>query len=238
MRSCQLLLRRTLRQAIVLAVVAGTTAYTASAQTSSPDSPSGPRVNLDVPDVPTASVELDLGPGLVRHFFSTGDAVLAGFLDGLATSQDAEAKENLRFAAERITSARELGDIASEIVSEVHVRAWKDGDSSSEIGNLLVEHFDGQLTSENWEPVVRARDGGEMVRIYVHRQEESVNGVLVVASGHDGSVALNLVGDLSPQNVQRLVSTATKVGVQLGLDKEISGAVDKIKMEMANKHHR
>ncbi|QDU56052.1 DUF4252 domain-containing protein [Aeoliella mucimassa] len=238
MRSLQLLARRTLRQAMVVAVVAATTAYTAHAQSEAPVE-TGPRVSLDAVDMPAASVELDLGPGLVRHFFRTGDAVVAGLLEGLATSEDPSAKENLQFAAKQITSARELGDVLSEVVREVHIRVWANGEATEGQAEQLVAYFDSTLKGEAWEPVLRARDGEEMVRLYVHREEDSVNGIVIVAAnGPDEMVALNVVGDLSPDNVQRLVSTATRIGVQLGLDSELSKGIGQLKQEIESKRNR
>lgn len=234
-------IRSVARRAAAVALVATISTYSAFAQTESTPtevSPSsgGGRVTLEVADLPPASVEMDLGPGLIRQFFSMGDAAVAGFLEGLSTSPDAESSDNIQFVAKQLTSARELGDVASEVVQEVHIRAWNEEIDGQEVANKLIEQYDATLPSNGWEPTLRARQDGELVRIYTLREGESVTGVLVVAGKRNELAVINVVGDLSPDNIQRLVSTATKIGVQLGLDKEINKGIGKLRMEIERKH--
>lgn len=230
------LVRRVARRAAVVAVVATMSTYSAFAQEEVATSSGGGRVDLSVADLPPASVEMDLGPGLIRHFFSMGDAAVAGFLEGLATSSDAESSDNIQFVAEQLTSARELGDVASEVVQEVHIRVWNEEIDAEAVATKMIEQYDEKLPSSGWEPTLRARQNGEMVRIYTLREGESVTGVLVVAGKRSELAVINVVGDLSPDNIQRLVSTATKIGVKLGLDKELNRGIGQLRMEIERKH--
>lgn len=230
----QYVVRRAARRVLVVAVVTSMGAYSAWAQTEAPAR--GARLPSDVGDLPPATVELDLGPGLIRQFFSMGDAAVAGFLDGLSTSPDAASSENLKFVANQLTSARELGDIASEVVQEVHIRVWNEEIDAVEAAAQLIERYDETLPSTGWEPTLRARQNGELVRIYTLREGESITGVCVVAGKRSELVVLNVVGNLSPENIQRFTSAATKIGVKLGLDKELNKAIEQMRMEIERKH--
>lgn len=221
------------RIGVALAVIA--TGYSAVAQTSAVPTSSG-RVSFDLPDLPPATVEIDLGKGLIRHALSLGDAAVAGFLEGLMTAPDSQSSENAQFVAEQLTSARELGDVVSEVVHEIHVRAWDKLAPESQLAENLFAHFDTQLPGEGWESAVRVRDGSDMVRVFVHRDGESLSGILIVAGKGNDLMLANVIGDLSPANVQTLIATATKIGVKLGLDKEIHRAVDQMRRELEKSH--
>lgn len=236
MQMGQSIVRRVGRRALMVAVVTSMGSYATFAQPVDSPSSQGGRVKLDVADLPPAAVEMDLGPGLIRHFFKLGDAAVAGVLEGLSTSPDAETSENLQFAAKQLTSARELGDIASEVIQEVHVRAWNGEIDALAAATQLIDAYDAQLPAAGWEPTLRARQQNEMVRIYTLHEGESLSGVLVVAAQRNELVVVNVVGDLSPQNIQHLASTATRIGVQLGLDKELNKAIGQLREEMERKH--
>lgn len=228
------LARTTVRGAMLSALVFAGSGYMAIAQTTT-DTPG--RVAFDLPDLPPATVEIDLGHGLIRHSLSLGDAAIAGFLDGLMTSPEANSSENAKFVAEQLTSARELGDAVSEVLHEVHVRVWDNLPQDSKLAEQVLEHFDGRLNADGWEPAVRVRDDDDMVRVFVQRSEDSLGGVLVVVADGNDLVVANLVGDLSPEKVQHLTATATKIGVRLGLDKEINRAVEQMRHEIERHGH-
>ena len=224
------------RGAVLSAAILAASAPTAWAQSTGVAGDG--RVSLDIPDLPPATVELDLGQGLIRHSLSLCDATLAGFLEGLMTSPSAESSENARFVTEQLTSARELGDAVSEVLHEVHVRVWDNLPSESRVAEQVFDHLDTNMSSAGWESAVRVRDGHSTVRVFVQRSENSLNGLLIVAAEGNDLVVTNLIGDLSPEKVQRVSATATKIGVKLGLDKEINRAVEQLRHEIENSGHR
>lgn len=228
--------RRAIRGVVVSALAVSCTGYAALGQAPAATPASG-RVSLDLPDLPPATVEIDLGKGLIRHAISLGDAAVAGFLEGLMTSPNAESSENAQFVAQQLTTARELGDVVSDMVHEIHLRVWNDLPPDNNLTHEIFAHFDPQLSGSGWESAVRVRDDDEMVRIFVHRSGESLNGVLIIAGEDDELVLANVIGDLSPDKVKQLTSTATKIGVKLGLDKEINRAVEQLKREMDRAGH-
>ena len=220
---------------MISALAVSLSTYTACGQSPS-QSYAGGRVNFDLPDIPPATVELDLGKGLIRQAVGLGDAAVAGFLEGLMTSADAKSSENVEFLAQQLTSARELGDVASDVVQEVHLKVWDKLPAESDLAQQLISHFDGELAGNGWEPALRVQDANALVRAYVHRHEDSLTGVVFIA-GEGNDVALaNIIGDLSPENVHKVTSTATEIAVKLGLDKEINRGVEQLKREMERSH--
>lgn len=232
MRHASTAVRNCGKLALVVAVASSWSGAPSFGQT---PAASGARVAWDNGDMPPAAVEMDLGPGLIRQAIGLGDAALAGFLEGLATSPNADTSANIEFVIGQLTSTRELGNVASEVVQEVHVRVWQQLEDENDLATKLIAHFDSTLIDELWQSTLRVRQPNETVCLYVHRQEESVDGVLLVAGKQREVVAINLVGDLSPEKVQRLTATATKIGVNLGLDKELEKAVEKLRSEIGRR---
>ncbi len=227
--------RVVLRGALMSALAVLISSYTAYGQSPADSSTAG-RVAFDIPDVPPATVEIDLGKGLIRHAVGLGDAAVAGFLEGLTSSPDSQSSENVQFLAQQLTSARELGDVVSEVVQEIHVRVWDNLPAESQLAERAVAHFDTTLVGAGWEPALRVQERNNLVRAYVHRQGESISGVLFIAGEGNDVVLANVIGDLSPEKVHKLTSTATEIAVTLGLDKEINRAVEQLKREMQRAH--
>lgn len=198
--------------------------------------PSG-EVSLELPGAPPATVEIDLSRGLIRHALTLGDAAIAGFLEGLTTEANAETAESAKFIASQLTSARELSDIASEVIHEVHVRVWDRLPEDGQVIEKAFKHFDAELKGSLWESAFSVREKGESVRVFMQRDgnTESIRGVFIIAGDGNDLVLANATGDLSPEKVQRFVSSATKIAMKLGLDKELNKAVAELKREMAGR---
>jgi len=235
------LVRGLARTALLASLVVAIGAHSAVGQSatqlkSSPPLSSG-EVSLDLPNAPPATVEIDLSRGLIRHALSLGDAAIAGFLDGLKTEASSQTADSAKFIAGQLTSARELSDIASEAIHEVHVRVWDSLPNEGQVVERALEHFDTELEGTNWEQVLSVRDKNDSVRVFVQRdsQAESIRGVFVIVGDGNDLVLANATGDLSPDKVQRFVSSATKVAMKLGLDKELNKVVGELKREMAGR---
>jgi hypothetical protein len=114
-------------------------------------------------------------------------------------------------AAEQLAAVRQIIGLAGRVVKEVRVRAYEKNTDD------LASHFDKQIREGEWERTVLVRKGDENARVYMIRKNESIRGIFVVAGGHDGQALVNVVCDLSPENVKSLTSAATKIGLDNGL---------------------
>ena len=207
-----------LQRAGAIAALAGLLAYNSAAQAqstrSSGDTPTG-RIDFKSANLPPANVELDLSQSMFGDLFGIGDAAIAGVAEALNQSATGEHAEGTKMAAEQLAAVRKIIGLSSKVIHEVRVRAYEklEGDLSA--------RFDEQLQQGNWEKIVVARKGEENARVFVINREGSIRGIFVVAAGNGGQVLVNVVCDMSPENVKQLTSAATKIGLENGLRQEL-----------------
>jgi hypothetical protein len=202
------------RRAGAVAAIAGLLFCSGAVQAKTSDSEGSDgigRINFEKADLPPANVEVDLGDGMFRDLFGIGDAAVAGVAESLLKFNKGEHIEASQMAAEQLAAVRQIIGLAGRVVKEVRVRAYEKNTDD------LASHFDKQIREGEWERTVLVRKGDENARVYMIRKNESIRGIFVVAGGHDGQALVNVVCDLSPENVKSLTSAATKIGLDNGL---------------------
>lgn len=187
------------------------------------------RVDFDYPDAPAATVEVDLGPGVIRSLLGLGDAAIAGCLEGLSRSAEGTPSENVQFVAEQMVAAREVTDIAAGIIEEVHARMYENLPEANQIGQAMANHYDQKLRDDGWESVLKVQDGEDGVRVALTRDGKSVRGVFVCAFDDREVMLVSVTGDLSPENVHKLTATAVETAGKLGLLQRLDLAVGEMK---------
>jgi hypothetical protein len=188
------------------------------------------RIDFEAAELPPPTVELDLSQGMFHDLFGLGDAAVAGVADSLLASQGDGAGAT-RVAAEQLAAARQIMQLASEVVREVRIRVYRGVADEKMKPELLAARFDSQLRAGKWDNVVRVRDDEQSVRVSLLRNDGAVHGVFIIAGHHGQEIVLaNLVCDISPENVKKLTSAATKIGLENGLAKVIEAKM--------SKHHR
>lgn len=204
------------RMVSVAAVAALMLVVVAAANAQSADSKNGDvigRIDFEQANLPPANVEIDLKESMFTQIFGLGDAAIAGVAETLSKSSEASA--GTRLAAEQLAAARQIIQLASKVVREVRVRGYE------KMPDDLSSHLDGQLRGGSWENIVLLRQGDDNVRVSLLRSGESVRGVFVMVGDHGGLVLVNVVCDVSPDNVKELTSAATKIGLENGLAQAI-----------------
>ena len=175
-------------------------------------------VDFDYADAPAPNVELDLSQGMFHDLFGIGDAAVAGVADALAKSSGAQqGAEGAKMAAEQMAAARQIVQIAGQVVQGVRVRPYKGIGDQSDKSDKLVAHYDNKLRSENWQSVLRAHEGDQMIDVWAFRNSGAVKGLFIAASGKGNLFLANVVCDISPENVQKLTNAATNSALQAGL---------------------
>jgi len=192
-----------------------------SPETSTSSGPVG-RLDFAAANLPEANVEVDLSQDLFKDLFGIGDAAIAGAVESLikAPSND-DSAHAMKMAAQQLEAARQIIQLAGNVVREVHVRAYESLPGGIENAHALYKPFDEQLRAGNWETLARVRKDDEAVRVAVIRSAGTVQGVFVVATDGDSLLLANIVCDVSPDNVKKLTAAATKIGLENGLAKEI-----------------
>jgi hypothetical protein len=221
---------RAFRETVALAALLTMMSAFANAQDADVKSSATPgRIDFDYADAPPANVELDLGQGMFNDLFGIGDAAVAGVAEALAQSAGTKpGADGTRFAAEQLKAAREIVQTAQQVVHGVRVRAYKsEGDQSAQIGKMLA-HYNDKVRAENWETIVRARDGGNNVTVSAIRSGGGIKGIFVAATDSQNAVLVNVVCDISPENVKKLTSAAAKSGLQAGLGQALEAKLSKM----------
>ncbi len=206
------------RRAGTIAAMAGLLFYTAIVHAKSPESSNGSavgRINFDDANLPPANVELDLSQGMFGDLFGIGDAAVAGVAETLLKSTKSEHLESTRMAAEQLAAVRQIIGLAGKVVHEVRICAYE------KMSDDLLSRFDKQLHEGEWEKTVVLRKGEENVRVFIIRQDDSIRGAFVLAAGHGGQILVNVVCDISPDNVKNVTSAATKIGLDNNLEQII-----------------
>ena len=216
-----LVARRAGSMSAVVALVLSVAAAHAQESTTKSGDPAG-RINFGDLDLPPATVEVDLSRQMFSDLFGLGDAAVAGVAETLLKSADGnKGAEGTRLAAEQLAAARQIMQLASEVVREVRVRVYEDLPEGAIEPGKLMSHFDEQLSAGNWENVVRVRDDNDNVRVSLLRSDGAIRGAFIVVADGSDLVLANVVADVSPENVKKLTSAAARIGLENGLQQVI-----------------
>src|SRR3954468_9697707 len=203
-----------IRRGGMMAAMAGLMFYSATAQAKPAESGDAAvgRIDFSSANLPPANVELDLSQGMFASLFGVGDAAVAGVAETLMKSTQGEHAESMHMAAEQLAAVRQIIGLAGKVVHEVRIRAYEKNAED------LSSRFDKQLSEGEWEKVVVLRKGDENARVFIIYRGDSIRGAFVMAGGHGGQVLVNVVCDISPENVKSLTSAATKIGLDNNLE--------------------
>lgn len=199
--------------------------FTAARSESTKGSASSPpgRINFEDAKLPPADVEVDLSQGMFKDLFGIGDAAAAGVAETLSKWADGNKAEAVHRAADQLEAAKQIVQIASNVVREVRVRVYE------KMTDDLSSRFEQQVRADDWERIVVVRKGQENARVFVARGDDSIRGIFVIAGDRGEQVLVNVVCDISPENVKKLTSAATKIGLENGLGRVIELKMDKMK---------
>jgi len=218
--------------AFAAVVLVGVVAAHAQPAVSSEGGTTG-RIDFDDANLPPPTVEVELNQAMFSDLFGLGDAAVAGVAETLLQSAGTNnGSEGTRLAAEQLQAARQILQLASDVVREVRVRVYDGLPSESGQPVALAAQYDGQLRSGNWDTIVRVRDGDDSVRVSLLRNDGAVRGVFVVAADGSNLVLANVVCDASPENVKKLTSAAAKIGLENGLQQVIEAKMRQLQRHM------
>lgn len=104
--------------------------------------------------------------------------------------------------------------------------------ANDETANALAEQIDGlqiltfekadqrlkdnlynrisKLESQGYEPMVKANEDGEKVRIFIKGNEKEVQSLVVFAMDKEDCSLINIVGHINPANIEDIVKSQTK----------------------------
>jgi hypothetical protein len=99
----------------------------------------------------------------------------------------------------------ELYDVLSKL-KLVRVQVFDVDSKMRKQYSNVAESTTKQLDDKGWERIVRVRDEEENVDVYLRPSEnyESILGIVVMVSGYEEAVFVNIVGEINPEDVSRL----------------------------------
>jgi hypothetical protein len=122
------------------------------------------------------------------------------------TSVEVYVKEPL-LSIVRAATRREEPEL-SELLSRIKlisVRTFSLESKDIEPIKAKVAELDTKLNQEHWEKIVRVKDAGEQVFIYLKSTEGNIDGMVVIAIEYgDEAAFVNIVGNITPENLERL----------------------------------
>lgn len=127
---------------------------------------------------------------------------------------------NLSAALLRLAAAAQHREPAlSELLNSLESVRVQVYDTSGETAPAAARLRDAgdRLRETAWENIVRVREDGELVDIYVKQDAGRIQGMTVMAVDREESVFINVVGDIRPSQLQRLVD-----GMRLDMDLDLS----------------
>jgi hypothetical protein len=179
------------------------------------------RLNFEAADLPEANVEVDLSQEMFRDLFGIGDAAIAGVAEALLDApKSGDGAKAVEIAAKQAEALRQIINLAGNVINEVHVRLYEDLPEGAN-AHSISKQFDEQLHADNWDTLARVRDDEDTVRVAAVRDGGNIRGIFVVVTENESLILANLVCNVSPENVQKLTSAATKIGLENGLAKQI-----------------
>ena len=126
----------------------------------------------------------------------------------------------------------DLADLLS-MVTSLRVRAFSVDEGESRAVDQAVKRIQEDLDRDDWEPLIRMRDGEDVVTVSIKKVDEDIVGMMVVAfeSGEEASF-INIVGDL---DLSKFMSLAFSLN-----DGELDDMLESIEdsVEVQRRHHR
>ncbi len=187
------------------------------------------RVDFDFPDAPPATVEVDLGEGMLKDITGIAQAAIGGIVEGLLESIQGQEKGAIQLSARHLASVQEAIASVSGMVREVRVRVYDNiPDNAADIQMSMSAHYQQKAQSLDWDNLVRVHDGNMRVNICAMRNDGAIRGVYVMVSENNQLVLANVVCDLSPEMVKQVTKLATQIGLEVGLEQALQQAMREI----------
>ena len=146
---------------------------------------------------------------------------LALFADGgVEVDVDIQGPMIQMMAAAAQEQEPEFGELASQL-QRIRVRVGQlRGDDSSSV-RAEFDRAIGRLEAAGWQPMLRVDEEDELVRVFVKQGTERIHGLAVLVNdGFEEGVLVNIVGDMDPELVGRLIGSMDSLPDldELGID--------------------
>lgn len=222
-------------QACVVAALVFLLASSANARPENDGSPEvAGRVQFDFPHAPPATVEVDLGEGMLTDMSGIAQAAIEGVVEGLLESAQGQ-EGTLQLSARHLNSIREVVQSMNGMVREIRVRVYENlPENTVALQKTMSTHYQQKVQNAGWDNLVRVNDGQSRVNVCALRRDGAIHGLYVMVSENDELILVNIVCNLSPSGVQQVTKFATQIGLRVGLEQALQEAIRELGNEL---HH-
>jgi hypothetical protein len=179
-------------------------------------------IDFDFPDAPSAKFEFDVGQGMFQDLFGMGEAAVAGLVEGLtqATAANADVDE-VKATTEGLAAAQQVVQLIGKFVQGARINGYELEGSKTDVAKTFEAYYSKKLRSQNWQTIFRMRDGDETYAVSTLRSEGAIKGVFIFSADGDEVYLVNIVCDVSPENVKKLTSAAARMGVKVSANQSM-----------------
>jgi hypothetical protein len=193
------------------------------------------RVEFDFPHAPPATVEVDLGEGMLFDITGIAQAAIGGIVEGLLESVQGQEQGAVRLSAKHLASAQRMVESIGGVVREVRIRVYENlPEDAADLYTSMSTHYQQKIHSSDWDNLVRVNNGQSRVNVCALRRDGAIRGLYVMASENDELVLVNVVCDLSPNMVQQVTKLATQIGLEVGLEQALQEAMREIGKDLGH----
>ena len=152
---------------------------------------------------------------------------------GIAETQDEHIKGRIDFDFSDISEAKMEINVSSKLFSlltksvehepeigklvamigGVYVRSYENGENL----NQMLRHYENKLKADEWEIIVKAKDGDEIVRVDLLFDEEIVSGVFIMVAGAKETILVNIFGHIDFEKVGDVICNLENMNLNLDL---------------------
>ncbi|MEO2048552.1 MAG: DUF4252 domain-containing protein [Pirellulales bacterium] len=187
------------------------------------------RVEFDFPHATPATVEVDLGEGILTDFMGIAQAVVGGVVEGLLESAQGQEQGAVKLSGRHLASVRKVLESIRGVVREVRVRVYENlPEKAADLQRNMSAHYQQKAHDLDWDNLVRVNDGHANVSVSALRHDGAIRGLYVMVSENGQLVLVNIVCNLSPEMVQQVAKLATQIGLEVGLEQVLQEALREI----------
>ena len=106
----------------------------------------------------------------------------------------------------------EIGKLVA-MIRGVYVRVFE----NSENLDRMLRHYENKLKVGEWETIVKAKEGDEIVRVALLFDEEIVSGVFIIVTGAKETLLVNIFGHIDFEKVGAAISNLKNMNLNLDL---------------------
>ena len=94
----------------------------------------------------------------------------------------------------------EIGKLLT-MIEGVYVRGYENGENLDQ----MLRHYENKLKVGEWETIIKAKEGDEIVRVALLFDEEIVSGVFVMVAGAEETLLVNIFGHIDFEKVGNVI---------------------------------